>query len=59
MASTTRSSQAATSVSSASGGGDGDAEVRFNKPRSGAYDIWIGSFNGGMASTTLLITETP
>lgn len=39
--------------------GDGDAEVRFNKPRSGAYDIWIGSFNGGMASTTLLITETP
>ena len=39
--------------------GDGDAEVRFNKPDSGAYDIWIGTFNGGTASATLLITETP
>ncbi|MFJ6025749.1 peptidase S1 [Brevundimonas sp. NPDC092305] len=39
--------------------GDGDAEVRFNNPRNGTYDVWIGSFNGGLASTTLLITETP
>lgn len=39
--------------------GDGDAEVRFNKPSSGAYDIWIGVFSGGTASAALLITETP
>ena len=39
--------------------GDGDAEVRFNKPSSGTYDIWIGTFNGGVASAALLITETP
>lgn len=39
--------------------GDGDAEVRFNRPASGTYDIWIGTFNGGTASATLLITETP
>jgi len=39
--------------------GDGDAEVRFNKPSSGTYDIWIGTFNGGTASAALLVTETP
>ena len=39
--------------------GDGDAEVRFNRPASGTYDIWIGTFNGGTASAALLITETP
>ena len=39
--------------------GDGDAEVRFNKPASGTYDIWIGTFNGGVAPATLMITETP
>ena len=39
--------------------GDGDAEVRFNRPSSGTYDIWIGTFNGGTASAALLITETP
>lgn len=38
---------------------DGDAEVRFNRPSSGTYDIWIGTFNGGTAPATLLITETP
>jgi hypothetical protein len=26
---------------------------------SGTYDIWIGTFNGGTASASLLITETP
>jgi hypothetical protein len=41
------------------GYGDGDAEVRFNRPSSGTYDIWIGTFNGGTAAATLLITETP
>ncbi|CAN7360264.1 peptidase S1 [Brevundimonas sp. LjRoot202] len=39
--------------------GDGDAEVRFNRPSSGTYDIWIGTFSGGTASAALLITETP
>ena len=39
--------------------GDGDAEVRFNRPQSGTYDIWIGTFGGGTSSATLLITETP
>ncbi len=39
--------------------GDGDAEVRFNRPQSGTYDIWIGTFRGGNSSATLLITETP
>lgn len=39
--------------------GDGDAEVRFNRPSSGTYDIWIGTFNGGTAPAALLITETP
>lgn len=39
--------------------GEGDAEVRFEKPRSGTYDVWIGTFGEGMASATLLITETP
>ena len=39
--------------------GDGDAEVRFNRPASGTYDVWIGTFGGGTASAALLITETP
>ena len=39
--------------------GDGDAEVRFNRPASGVYDVWIGTFSGGTASAALLITETP
>lgn len=39
--------------------GDGDAQVRFEKPRSGTYDIWIGTFGENMANATLLITETP
>ncbi|WP_339872620.1 peptidase S1 [uncultured Brevundimonas sp.] len=39
--------------------GDGDAEVRFNRPQSGTYDIWVGTYGGGTAPATLLITETP
>ncbi|KQW81867.1 hypothetical protein [Brevundimonas sp. Root1279] len=39
--------------------GDGDAEVRFNKPQSGTYDVWIGTFGGGTASARLIVTETP
>ena len=41
------------------GYGDGDAQVRFDKPRTGTYDVWIGTFGGGTANATLLITETP
>jgi len=39
--------------------GDGDAEVRFGRPQSGVYDVWVGTFGGGTARATLLITETP
>lgn len=40
--------------------GDGDAEVRFNRPQSGTYDIWVGKFgSGGTAPARLIITETP
>lgn len=39
--------------------GDGDPQVVFRKPMSGVYDVWIGTFNGGTASGTLGITETP
>jgi hypothetical protein len=40
--------------------GDGDAQVRFNRPQSGTYDIWVGKFgSGGPAAARLLITETP
>lgn len=39
--------------------GDGDAEVRFNRPQSGTYDVWVGTFGGGTAAANLLITETP
>jgi hypothetical protein len=39
--------------------GDGDAEVRFSRPQSGVYDIWVGVYGGGTAPATLLITETP
>jgi hypothetical protein len=39
--------------------GDGDAEVRFNRPQSGTYDVWVGVFGGDTAPATLLITETP
>jgi hypothetical protein len=39
--------------------GDGDAEVRFNAPRSGVYDVWIGTYGDTPARGSLLITETP
>lgn len=38
--------------------GDGDAQVRFNRPQSGTYDIWVGTISG-TAPATLIITETP
>ncbi|WP_420478994.1 peptidase [Brevundimonas sp. FT23028] len=40
--------------------GDGNnAQVYFSRPSSGVYDIWVGTYGGGNASATLLITEVP
>ncbi len=39
--------------------GDGDAEVRFNNPQSGVYDVWIGTYSDQPASGALIVTETP
>lgn len=36
--------------------GDGDAQVRFSRPQSGVYDIWVGAFSGN-PETILVITE--
>ncbi|MGP9819021.1 hypothetical protein ACTZWW_03310 [Salinarimonas sp. NSM] len=30
------------------GGGGVDARVRFDRPQSGRYDIWVGQYDGGM-----------
>jgi uncharacterized membrane protein len=38
---------------------DGDEEIRFDSPASGAYDVWVGTYAGGTAPASLLITETP
>lgn len=40
-------------------GGGTNAQVRLNKPASGVYDIWVGTFGSSTASATLLITEVP
>lgn len=37
--------------------GGTNPQVTFNTPRSGTYDIWVGTFGGGTASATLTITE--
>jgi hypothetical protein len=39
--------------------GDLDAEVRFNRPQSGAYDIWIGVVGRNEADAMLVVTERP
>ncbi|MGV3577441.1 peptidase S1 [Brevundimonas sp.] len=39
--------------------GDGDAEVRFNRPQSGVYDVWIGTYGDTPATGILILTETP
>lgn len=39
--------------------GDLDAEVRFSRPSSGVYDVWVGTIGDTNATATLLITETP
>ncbi len=37
--------------------GGTNPQVTFNNPRSGTYDIWVGTFGGGTASATLNISE--
>ena len=39
--------------------GDGDAEVRFDRPQSGVYDVWIGTYGDSPAESVLILTETP
>lgn len=39
-------------------GGGTNAQVRFNRPQSGTYDIWVGAIGDG-APATLQITELP
>jgi hypothetical protein len=40
-------------------GGSSNAEVRYDKPASGVYDIWVGVYSGGAVPADLVITETP
>lgn len=37
--------------------GGTNPQVTFNTPRSGTYDIWVGTYGGGTASAELHITE--
>lgn len=39
--------------------GDGNAEVNLDKPSSGVYDIWVGTFSGGTSAAVLILTERP
>lgn len=38
-------------------GGGTNAQVRFAKPGSGVYDIWVGTYRGGTNPATLVVTE--
>lgn len=38
-------------------GGGTNARVRFAKPGSGVYDIWVGTYGGGTNPAALVITE--
>jgi len=31
--------------------------IKLNRPQTGRYDIWVGTFNGGNPAATLYITE--
>jgi hypothetical protein len=39
--------------------GEGNAEVHLDKPSAGVYVIWVGTFGGGTAAATLILTERP
>ncbi len=38
-------------------GGGNNAEVRWNNPASGTYDIWVGTYGNNTGPASLLITE--
>jgi hypothetical protein len=38
-------------------GGSNNAEVRFQRPRSGVYDIWVGSYGGDSIPAELFFSE--
>lgn len=38
-------------------GGGTDPEIRFDRPRSGVYDVWVGAFGGDSGEAELFITE--
>ena len=37
--------------------GDSNAQVLLEKPESGVYDVWVGTYGGGVAAATLTVTE--
>lgn len=37
--------------------GASNAEVLLEKPESGVYDVWVGTYGGGVAASTLTVTE--
>ena len=38
-------------------GGGNNAEIMFNRPPSGVYDVWVGSYNRETAPASLIISE--
>lgn len=38
-------------------GGGNNAEIMFNRPATGVYDVWVGSYNGETAPASLIISE--
>jgi hypothetical protein len=42
-----------------SAGNSSNAELLFDKPPSGTYEIWVGTYGGGTAAATLIVTERP
>jgi hypothetical protein len=40
-------------------GGNRNPMIRLSRPMSGRYDIWVGTYNGGLAPARLKITELP
>lgn len=37
--------------------GSSNAEVLLEKPESGVYDVWVGTYGGGVTAATLTVTE--
>lgn len=41
------------------GGDNANARLELDKPASGTYDIWVGTYSGGTSAATLILTERP